>query len=144
MSCFTFFPLDHSVVVWVAGGGVVVTLAIDDFWGMTISASSALMDVFFLEAVEGEGAAAAVMDGLWRLVLLRAVDADNFFLSAAEERAGVATGPAPTTDFFALAFFLVGIVECEENGYRYYCAVDDCCDVGCVITECMSVVGVGV
>ena len=81
------------------------------------------------------------MDGLWRLVLLCAVDADNFFLSAAEERA-VATRPAPTTDFCALALFLVGIFECEENGYRYYCAVDDCCDVGCVITELMSVVGV--
>ena len=124
-----------------AGGGIVVTLAIDDFWGMTISASSALMDVFFLEAVEGEGAAAAAMDGLWRLVLLRAVDAANSFLSAAEERA-VATRPTPSTDFFALAFFLVGIVECKENGYRYYCAVDYCCDVGCVITEFMSVVGV--
>ena len=114
VSCFTFFPLDHSVVVLVAGGGVVVTLAIDDFWGMTISASSALMDVFFLEAVEGEGAAAAVMDGLWRLVLLRAVDADNFLFSAAEERS-VATRPAPTTDFCTLALFLVGIVEWEEN-----------------------------
>ncbi len=68
------------------------------------------MDVFFLEAIEGEGAAAAVMDGLWRLVLLCAVDADNFFLSAAEERA-VATRPAPTTDFCALALFLVGILR---------------------------------
>ena len=114
MSCFTFFPLDHSVVVSVAGGGLVVTLAIDDFWGMTISAESALMDVFFLEAVEEEGAAAAVMDGLWRLVLLRAIDTDNFLFSAAEERA-VATRPAPTTDFCALAYFLVGIVEWEEN-----------------------------
>ena len=75
------------------------------------------------------------------LVLLCAVDADNFFLSAAEERA-VATRPAPTTDFFALALFLVGIVEWEENWLSYYCAVDDCCDVGCVITELMSVVGV--
>ena len=80
------------------------------------------------------------MDGLWRLVLLCAVDADNFFLSAAEERA-VATRPAPTTDFCALALFLVGIVEWEENWLSYF-AVDDCCDVGFVITEFMSVVGV--
>ena len=91
-----------------------LSLAIDDFWGMTISASSALMDVFFLEAVEGEGAAAAVIDGLWWLVLLRAVDTDNVFFSAAEEQA-VATQPASTTDFCALALFLVGIVEWEEN-----------------------------
>ncbi len=67
-----------------------------------------------MEAVEGEGAAAVVMDGLWRLVLLCAVDADNFFLSAAEERA-VATRPAPTTDFCTLALFLVDIVEWEDN-----------------------------
>ena len=89
-------------------------MAIDDFWGMTISSESALMDNFFLEAVEGEGAAAAVMDGLWRLVLLRAVDADNVLFSAAEERA-VATRPAPTADLCTLALFLVGIVEWEEN-----------------------------
>ena len=67
----------------------------------------------------------------------------HYLLSAAEERA-VATRPAPTTDFFALALFLVGIIEWEENWLSYYCAVDDCCDVGCVITELMSVVGVGV
>jgi hypothetical protein len=53
----------------------------------------------------------------------------------------VATRPAPTTDFFALALFLVGIIEWEEN-WLLYCAVDDCCDVGCVIAELMSVVGV--
>jgi hypothetical protein len=53
----------------------------------------------------------------------------------------VATRPAPTTDFCALALFLVGIVEWEEN-WLLYCAVDDCCNVGCVITEFMSVVGV--
>ena len=41
------------------------------------------------------------------------------FLSAAEERA-VATRPAPSTDFFALALFLVGIIEWEENWLSYY------------------------
>jgi hypothetical protein len=85
LSFFTCFPLDHSVVVRVAGGGVVVTLSIDDFLGMTISASSVLRVVLSLEAVEGEGAAAVVMDGLWRLVLFGA----DFFLlsSSAAERA---------------------------------------------------------
>jgi hypothetical protein len=89
LSFFTCFPLDHSVVVRVAGGGVVVTLSIDDFLGMTISASSVLRVVLSLEAVEGEGAAAVVMDGLWRLVLFGAVDTDDFFLlsSSAAERA---------------------------------------------------------
>ncbi len=54
----------------------------------------------------------------------------------------MATRPAPTTDFFALALFLVGIIKWKESWLSYYCAVDDCCDVGCVITELMSVVGV--
>ena len=32
----------------------------------------------------------------------------------------MATRPAPTTDFFALALFLVGIIEWEENWLSYY------------------------
>ncbi len=97
------------------------------------------MDVFFLEAVEGEGAAAAVMDGLWRLVLLCAVDADNFVLSAAEERAVATRPPLPPLIFALKRSFLWALLSGRITGY---CAVDDCCNVGCVITEFMSVVGV--
>ena len=144
VSFFTCFPLDHSVVVRVAGGGIVVTLSIGDFWGMTISASSVLRVVLSLEAVEGEGAAAVVMDGLWRLVLFGAVDTDDFFLlSSGAERAvflsavewAAATVPPPTTDFFALVLFLVpaeptlpsdvfldeGIVRADGGWLLCYC-----------------------